>query len=545
MLQEYQPDPADTRGLFIRRGETVMILSQDQNQMWYKVRNERNKEGYVPCTHLVAPYSTMRSRAKFPTGGPIRPVASGSSIDVMDPNSMPHVVPMYSCKSAGRPRNYSMGEDNRIHSNVNNSMANAPRRGYSPQDTSYNHSNVSTPQGHTPANPMNDQKYSPSTSSGVASFTGTGSPVGQSDGSNHSSFCSIEEVRGIEGTPIQNSIGEESSRMKGRATSDTNISHMKHTRSHLPPPPLPPSRDHTFPEVTRPLSDQPEGALYNSVCDDVPPPLPPRSLYYNLNPPPPKSASPADQYLPPTEECPLVLDESDPYAAPADAIPRIQSPHLGGQPRVRSMNDMRLRDVRLVQDNGVYSEVFQGYQRPHRQQNGYHVSPNGIVGEEIEYLPTPNSEGSSHSHSSKRSGSHVSSMRTQTTESYYNSHEIMMSHESDMTPNGERGVVGGENVHRPLVSANSIVHSGSTQIKTFRKNLWGLCIIIDKFEACDENEVSVREGDHVSVWNQDDPDWHWIVKHDTNEEGFVPSRCLKEIVSDSHNMANQGSKCKN
>ena len=57
-------------------------------------------------------------------------------------------------------------------------------------------------------------------------------------------------------------------------------------------------------------------------------------------------------------------------------------------------------------------------------------------------------------------------------------------------------------------------------------------------------EVNVQEGDHVSVWNQDDPEWYWIVKHDTNEEGFVSSGCLKEIGSDTHSISRSYSEFK-
>lgn len=550
VLQEYQPDPTDTKGLFVRRGETVMVLSLDQNQA--HIRNERNKEGYVPCTHLVAPYSTMRSRKYTPSGGPLRHVVSGSNIEVLDPRPSPHGVAMYPSKSAGKPRNYPVTDDNRHHSNSNNSTLNAPRNACSPQHSNCNHNTMPALQGQNSAHATNsthDQKCSPSTSSGVTSLAGTGSLVVQSDGSNHSSLCSIEEERGrgtVEGTAMPNCINgnsRESSRIRGRATSETNISYTKHNRPH---PPLPQSSDqlpHPFPEVLRPFSDkqQQENGV-SSSNDDVPPPLPPRSLYYNFNPPPPQTTSQGDLYIPPSEECPPSLDESDPYAAPVDAISQTQSPRVGGQPRPRS-NDMKRRDVTSAQDNGVYSEVFQGNQRPHRHQNDYRCSPHR-GGDEIEYSGPFSEGGSFRSRSSRKSSSCVSSLHNQMLDPYCDSHEILMSHESDVTLNGGGGG-GRDSIHyisNPPGSANSLSHSSSTQIKAFRKNLWGLYIITDKFDSFDENEVSVQQGDHISVWNQDDPEWYWIVKHDTNEEGFVPSRCLKEIVSDSQNMGNLGSK---
>ena len=44
--------------------------------------------------------------------------------------------------------------------------------------------------------------------------------------------------------------------------------------------------------------------------------------------------------------------------------------------------------------------------------------------------------------------------------------------------------------------------------------------------------MSVAEGEQVVVFNQDDSQWYWVVKHKTdNSEGFVPSNILKEITS--------------
>ena len=525
-----------------------MVLSQDENRA--HIRNEQDKEGYVPCTHLVAPYSTMRSRTKYSTGGPLRHVASGSNIEGMEPSrtsGSPQVVPMYKSKSGGKPRNYSTPESNRQRSNTSSSSSRlTPRRVCSPHD--YGHNTMPAAlQGQNSANSTYDQKYSPSTSSGVASLTGTSSPVVQSDcGSNHSSLCSIGEERGraapAEGAPVQNGINEnirESSRIRGRAASEMNISYAKHNRSRVP---LPQSSDqipHPLPEVLPPFSDDPhtqeDGVFYNSVNDDIPPPLPPRTLYYNLNPPPPQLASQGDLYIPPSEEYPSSLDEWNPYAAPADAICRTQSPHLVGQPRGR-WNDMKVRDVTSSQDNGVYSEVFQGNQRPLRYQNECHVSPNRGVDDECSGRLS--NGGSFRSRSSRQSSSCVSSLHNQMPEPYCNSHEVIISHVADVTLDSGGEVKDGC-ISKPPGSANSLTHSSSALIKKFRKNLWGLCIVTETFQSYDENEVSVQEGDHISVWNQDDPEWYWIVKHDTNEEGFVPSGCLKEIVSDNQSVANQ------
>lgn len=461
----------------------MQVVKEEIN--WYYVRNERNKEGYVPSNHLVAPYSSMRSRTRVlgVPNPPIRHVASGSNIDIKDTSPHPAVVPMYPSTSAGRPRNYSMGDENRV---------NKHRRSYSPHEGNIN----SLSQGQSGVTSYEQQKYSPSTSSGVASFTGTASPVGHSDGSHHSSFCSIEEDRlmreggggGVEEVtdPMHYTGNEE--RKAGRS----------HPSYGTEAPPLS-SHHHQ------------DHHSYNShtPSSDAPPPLPPRT-FYNPQPPPLHSASQGDQYY---DE-----GESDSYASPADAIPRQQSPHLG-HPRVRSLNDVRLREIKISQENGVYSEVFQGHQKPPRQ-NSYKMTDDDNHSE----------GGSSRSRSSRKSGSRVSSLQTQTTTEPYPSYDCeVFSHESsDVTPNESSG-----HGRRPL-SANSLNKTGQTKIKKFRKNLWGVYIVVQAFEAKDENEVSVSEGDHVSVWNQDDRDWYWIVKHDTSsEEGFVPSSHLKELNPDS------------
>lgn len=59
VLQEYQP--SDDHGLAIQRGEVVQVIREEQNRSY--VRNERNKEGFVPSNYLIAPYSSIRSRA--------------------------------------------------------------------------------------------------------------------------------------------------------------------------------------------------------------------------------------------------------------------------------------------------------------------------------------------------------------------------------------------------------------------------------------------------------------------------------------------------
>lgn len=78
-------------------------------------------------------------------------------------------------------------------------------------------------------------------------------------------------------------------------------------------------------------------------------------------------------------------------------------------------------------------------------------------------------------------------------------------------------------------------NNGVTKITKFRKTVWGVFVVAHDFDPMDENEIAIRKGEHVSVWNQDDRDWFWVVKHASSgqEEGFVPSGCLREVSTDS------------
>lgn len=70
----------------------------------------------------------------------------------------------------------------------------------------------------------------------------------------------------------------------------------------------------------------------------------------------------------------------------------------------------------------------------------------------------------------------------------------------------------------------------NNKVYKFRKFIWGVYVILQDFEAIDENEISVRAGQHVSLLNQDDADWYWVVRHDDSQEGFVPRSHLLELM---------------
>ena len=75
-------------------------------------------------------------------------------------------------------------------------------------------------------------------------------------------------------------------------------------------------------------------------------------------------------------------------------------------------------------------------------------------------------------------------------------------------------------------------HRNTTDNKAhkFRKFIWGVYVMQQDFDAVDENEISVRTGQHVSLLNQDDTDWYWVVRHDDSQEGFVPREFLIELM---------------
>ena len=477
VLQEYVA--LDNRGLSVNRGEQVQVLNEEGD--WYFVRNEGKKEGFVPRSHLVAPYSSTRTGRKSQSSNPIRPVASGSTILDHDPN---RGVPMYPSHSAGVPR---VLDDHQF-----NSINSYGMQGSSPQilnvNDTCNNNNVHgvASNGIT----VYDQKYSPSSSSGVASMNGPSSPSFQSFPENysqehmgrHSSGSSLTQERNSLSS-IEESAVEMHHNGYHRTPSDSNML----TRP-LPHPPPQPDQEGVY-------LDKRMNHIYSTITNgEAPPPIPPRER-------PPIPMSSASQPYP----------DSDMYTTPADAVLEQPGPHMD-RPRVRSLSDVRSREGhRPVKTTMDYSEVYQGKIRSHRQ-NGYHHG-NDTASE--------HSEGSSSNRSSSRKGS---TSRRHHVEHISGSREFIPQESHHLT-------------HVPVQSA-------STRIAKFRKCLWGVYVVTKTFESQDENELTVIEGEHVSVWNQDDQDWFWIVKHSTSEEGFVPSRFLKEVVaSDAHSLAGECVPC--
>lgn len=69
---------------------------------------------------------------------------------------------------------------------------------------------------------------------------------------------------------------------------------------------------------------------------------------------------------------------------------------------------------------------------------------------------------------------------------------------------------------------------GDTQSWTFVKHNFGEFIVRYRFDATDENDITVKRGEKVTVLNKDDPDWFWVAKDDGNE-GFIPKEFLVSV----------------
>ena len=142
VVQKYEPKPGD-KGLAVKRGETVLLIRDSGD--WLYVKNEKGEEGFVPRSHLLSPSAT-RTRTSSRSGMGLRQVASNGSVPMqrVDHSLIPPPPP------PPPPSHHS--QDDYMHSMSN---------------------------GHTArlaTEALYDQKYSPSSSSGVASLADPFSP---------------------------------------------------------------------------------------------------------------------------------------------------------------------------------------------------------------------------------------------------------------------------------------------------------------------------------------------------------------------------------
>lgn len=348
-----------------------------------------------------------------------------------------------------------------------------------------------------------EQKYSPSSSSGVASMNGPLSPSYQSlqrtnsqeNVEPHSSGSSITQdqlsLSSMEEQPL--SIEAPPQIINGHTSSNEIIRTSRaQSESHL-------ARIKPRPHHNGKRAANQSVHNYSQVTHEIPPPVPPRAGHTGYTG---FTSSPGDHGD--------IDDRADPYADPADVIPQ-QMTFITSS--LRRGGEARIREVRMAKENGEYSEVYQGGSRS-RGMNGHH---HYHLSQESE------SEGSSSRRSSKKSSSTCKSYSRGQQDMHYDPRDAQLSLPDD---EDERDV----DMFPPTGGQNP-----QTRIDKFRKFVWGVYIVTQEFESLDENEVSVCPGDHVSVFNQDDRDWYWVVKHSTAEEGFVPSCILEETnVPENH-----------
>jgi hypothetical protein len=70
----------------------------------------------------------------------------------------------------------------------------------------------------------------------------------------------------------------------------------------------------------------------------------------------------------------------------------------------------------------------------------------------------------------------------------------------------------------------------SESFQEFIKKNHGQYTVLFDFEAAQEDDITVRQGERVTVLNKDDRDWYWVKTH-KGEEGFAPRQYLQYFSS--------------
>lgn len=68
-------------------------------------------------------------------------------------------------------------------------------------------------------------------------------------------------------------------------------------------------------------------------------------------------------------------------------------------------------------------------------------------------------------------------------------------------------------------------HNCNSDITDFIKVSYGQYFVLYPFIAQEENDITVMQGEFITVLNMDDPDWYWVQTTD-HKEGFVPGPYL-------------------
>lgn len=489
----------DPLQLMVKIGEKVEVVRREGEMLY--VRNDRGKEGYVPNRNCVPPVASTRRRANSGRTLPMRQVASVDSEALLKP------VPMFPSNSAGRVVRYNsppLGSDYRQDQPV--------RRIASP--LIYPNGGLD---GGAGSNSMPFQKHSPSSRGTTSTIDPYSSAIpeqhspallhstadlqdelgarldscvslsnSQNETSGRSSMSSFEHSI-IDSGPRRPSSSDDSGTVEMQKEDRASTIHCADSSSDDGSSKLGRSSSGTnTPSIRdRPLPSPPRGA---DRPDDVPPPVPPRHTSLD------RSAM--------HTIIPGMPDDISPYSKPIDSLlnggTETSLQRTQQQQHVKSLMDIRSKDCGV---NSPYSEVFRGTgsTRGHRRHDAL-----------SELKDESNPRGT-------RRAASFNKQRVSTS-------NIMERKTSPM--------VNGDRHHEDEVFRGAESPSPGKLLSRFRKYLWGMFIVSEDFNAIDENEVSVRAGEHVMVFNQDDKDWFWVVKHKTdNSEGFVPSYILREAIA--------------
>lgn len=491
VVLDYQPQ--EERDLLVRKGERVEVIRKEGD--WLVVRNEKGREGYIPKKNCVPPVSSTRRTPRAYRPLPIRPV--GSSYEGSTDEK--RTIPLYSSSSAGHPlHRYNSPTTepgvNKMSIHQATSPASQPHRGEVEDSQEGSSSTL-------------DPKHSPSSSSGVASLTDPYSPAlhrTYSPETHLESSCSISshptthslhkngsssvhrkhsasDDSGTE-VAVTSQLGREdyaSTIRCGDSSSEDGSTQRTGSSMKDRPLPVPPSQQ------LSPASNH----VGSSVSPDTPPPVPPRHASL-------------DRHAALFGQSAHVSNEVDQYADPLDSLMNGETNEVRQNQRFHAMQQSRVKSLVDINahDNGMYTEVFQSKSR--RRKTALSERDSG-------------------------------SSRTRRSASFHRQHPANV---MSLDRRGSPGLNGDKKQPLPEEKQrNGVVK----YMSKFRKYLWGVFVVAGDFEGVDENEVSVKEGEHVLVFNRDDQDWFWVVKHKTdNSEGFVPSCFLKELaVTDSKSQA--------
>ena len=482
VVQDFQPQ--EERDLLVRKGERVEVICREDD--WLLVRNERGREGYIPKKNCVPPVSsTKRTTPRSYRPLPIRPVGSTYENTTEEKKS----IPLYSSSSAGHPLQ----------------RYNSPMT--EPGITKLPMHRITSPSSHLQRDVEDSQegssstldpKHSPSSSSGVASLTDPYSPA-----LNHNyspddlksgldSSCSLTtSITTNSSIPLENGNRFHHRKHSGSDDSGTEVAITTNGRGEDYASTLrcgdSSSEDGSTQRAGSSMRDRPLPSPPSQQPRDgrdTPPPVPPRHTSLDRHAAAMGLRLPDEQYASPVDSL---------RNGPINDVQPSRRGNLLQQTRVKSLLDI----TAAAQDNGTYSEVFQSTNRPQRRQT---------------LLANDNRENGG-----------VKTRRSASFHRNYSAGALSLDRRSSPGRGADK---------KQLMETVSRQNGGTKHMTKFRKYLWGVYVAGTDFEGVDENEVCVKEGEHVLVFNQDDQDWFWVVKHKTdNSEGFVPSYLLKEFAS--------------